>query len=62
MEKLEPCPLCGGKTTTPFNTADPKNVYRSCWLGCEKCRLFMSFMNDTKGRREAVAKWNTKVK
>lgn len=61
MEKLEPCPLCGGKATTLFNLADPKNVYRSSWLGCEKCRLFITFMNDSKGRKQAISTWNTRV-
>jgi Lar family restriction alleviation protein len=48
MNKLKPCPFCGGKDIRFFKS----------WLRCEKCGCETDFYSTV---AEAIEAWNTRV-
>lgn len=59
--KLKPCPFCGGKTVTSFQTTDPENKFEFGWIGCQKYRCFINYINNAKGLKEAAEAWNRRA-
>lgn len=59
MEKLKPCPFCGGKASIDEITANPfSNEDESMWaVGCEKCNI--GWYKETEA--EAIATWNRRA-
>ena len=51
MEKLKPCPFCGGKNIRVWNT-------RTHWVSCDDCLVSTSCVPTEK---EAVERWNRRV-
>lgn len=50
MEKLKPCPFCGGAA------ADLRDSRFTKWLGCGKCGISFSYADKKKG----IKAWNTR--
>lgn len=59
--KLKPCPFCGGEAVTSFQTSDPENKFAFGWIGCQKCRCFINYINNAKGLKEAAEVWNRRI-
>ena len=59
--ELKPCPFCGRKATTSEETTDPTNGFDIGWIGCQKCRCFINYINNVRGKREATEAWNRRV-
>ena len=57
---LVPCPLCGGETKTSETTTDKENKFEFGWIGCQHCRCFINYINNEKGKRQAIEAWNTR--
>lgn len=57
---LVPCPLCGGETKTSETTTDKENKFEFGWIGCQHCRCFINYINNEKGKRQAIEVWNTR--
>lgn len=52
MEKLKPCPFCGGKNIRVWNTSTP-------WVSCDDCLASTSCVPTEK---EAIERWNRRAK
>lgn len=59
--ELKPCPLCGGEATTSWKAVDPNNEFYFGWIGCQKCRCFINYVNNNRGLDEAVETWNRRT-
>lgn len=57
MEKLKPCPFCGGEVKTT------KVLYGLIFFKCKKCGAVVSFDNDYYNRNpdKAVYAWNRRA-
>lgn len=55
MVKLKPCPFCGGEAAV----RDIKEPSANGWVGCQRCRCFMDFVNN--GKPQAIAAWNRRA-
>lgn len=44
-----------------FQTTDPENKFAFGWIGCQKCRCFINYINNAKGLKEAAEAWNKAV-
>lgn len=60
-DELKPCPYCGGEAVTSFQTTDPENKFAFGWIGCQKCRCFINYINNAKGLKEAAEAWNRRA-
>ena len=54
-DKLLPCPFCGGEAAV----RDIKEPSANGWVGCQRCRCFMDFVNN--GKPQALAAWNRRA-
>lgn len=58
MEKLKPCPFCGGKAFVRY-------VMPCSTVQCEKCGastgVFSDWYEEADGRKEAIDAWNRRV-
>ena len=61
MAELKPCPFCGGEAKMSENTTDPTNSFEFGWIGCQKCRCFINYYNNIRGRQEAIEAWNKRT-
>ena len=59
--ELKPCPFCGGEAKTSWGTVDPDNEFYFGWIGCQKCRCFINYINNNRGLKEATEAWNRRV-
>lgn len=59
--ELKPCPFCGGEAATSFQTTDPENKFEFGWIGCQKCKCFINYINNAKGLKEATEAWNRRA-
>lgn len=59
--KLKPCPFCGGEAVTSLQTTDPENKFAFGWIGCQKCRCFINYINNAKGLKEAAEAWDRRA-
>lgn len=55
MEKLKPCPFCGGEAAQ----RDFTEPFVNGWVGCQKCHCFINWVKG--GKPEAVAVWNRRA-
>lgn len=59
--KLKPCPFCGKQATT----SDEENIknmpYGWGWVGCQACRVFISWSHGYIGKKLAIESWNRRV-
>ena len=60
MNELLPCPFCGGEAKTNETACIPKEnlPYGWGWIGCQECRVFMSYSHGEKGKKLAIEAWN----
>lgn len=58
---IKPCPFCGGEATTSEKTTDKTNSFEFGWIGCQKCRCFINYINDDRGKRLATEAWNRRA-
>ena len=61
MSELKPCPFCGGEATSSEKTTDPKNTFEFGWIGCQQCRCFINYINNSRGKKQAEDAWNRRV-
>lgn len=61
MDNLKPCPFCGGDARMSETTTDRENKFEFGWIGCQKCRCFINYINNSRGKRKAVEVWNRRV-
>ena len=59
--ELKPCPFCGGEATTSEKTTDKTNAFEFGWIGCQKCRCFINYINNARGKQEATEAWNRRI-
>ncbi len=65
MEKLLPCPFCGGRSVLIFDFSRKQNVTdgetwqktKVWWIKCDDCQVSQWRF---KSRQEAVEEWNTR--
>lgn len=55
MDRIEPCPCCGG----PGRLKDTHGKIRQGWVGCPACSLYIGWKIDPAG---AIRKWNKRAK
>lgn len=60
-EKLKPRPFCGDEAKTSHGTVDPENKLRFGWIGCQECRCFINYVNNSRGLKEATEAWNRRT-
>ena len=53
--RLEDCPFCGG----PGKGKDIPMPFRHGWVGCPECGIYKNWVHTP---REAVRRWNTRVR
>ena len=58
MEELRECPFCGGEATTAENEKIKPICFGWGWVGCQKCRMFIEYINGDFGKQEAIDAWN----
>lgn len=61
MIELKPCPFCGGAAKTSDTTTDLENRFEWGWIGCQECRVFVNYINNPRGRKQAEDAWNRRV-
>lgn len=61
MAELKPCPFCGGEAKTSFTTTDLENKFEFGWIGCQRCRCFINYINNSRGLKEATEAWNRRT-
>lgn len=61
MPELKKCPFCGGEAKTSHFTTDPENKFEFGWIGCQECRVFINYINNERGRKQAVNAWNRRA-
>ena len=60
--ELKPCPFCGGEAKTNETAGIPKeNMNGWGWIGCQKCRVFIDFIDNEIGKEQATAAWNRRA-
>ena len=60
-EELKSCPFCGGKAVSSEQTTDKKNEFEFGWIGCQKCRCFINYINNRDGKNKAIKAWNRRT-
>ena len=59
MDKLKPCPFCGGEAHTYTFTNTEAGIIRKCWLvHCSGCGLNHPTSKKCGTEKEAVKWWN----
>jgi Lar family restriction alleviation protein len=59
MEKLLPCPFCGGEADLDFEVNDPDNILWKDWeVYCKDC--FVSI--NAPDKKTVIDNWNKRVK
>lgn len=60
---IRPCPFCGEEAKTNVSAGIPEEnlPFGWGWVGCQKCRCFISYNHGERGLKEAVAVWNRRV-
>lgn len=53
-----PCPFCRGEAKTSETTTDKENKFEFGWIGCQHCRCFINYINNERGKRQAIKAWN----
>lgn len=61
MEELKPCPFCGGEAKTSDTATNKENKFEFGWIGCQECRVFINYINNQRGKSEAIAAWNRRA-
>lgn len=60
--ELKPCPFCGGEAKTNETAGIRKeNLHGWGWIGCQKCRVFINFIDNIRGARQAKEAWNRRA-
>lgn len=62
MDELKPCPFCGGEADSNDYTTNKHMAFGEGWIGCRKCRVFMTYVRGDYGKRIAIRAWNRRAK
>ena len=63
MERLKPCPFCGGKAETKWRYRNGVANRKMYWIACRKCWVSQYYGDDGgyESERKAAKEWNRRA-